>query len=192
MDYYEKNALEYFNNTKNADMSATYKKFLKYVNTGQRILDVGCGSGRDLKYFRGQGFDAEGLEPSKELCRLLKNETSAVVHNSTVQKFTAKSKYHAIWACASLIHLQDKELFDFFKHIDRILFPGGIIYASGKNGISTGISEDGRFFLEFTEELLKKILEENRKLVLKEKWYSKDVTGRNEFRWLNFILEYKG
>ena len=51
MEYYEKNAKEYIEKTKNADMSVAYGHFCKHLKKTQRILDVGCGSGRDLKYF---------------------------------------------------------------------------------------------------------------------------------------------
>ena len=53
-------------------------------------------------------------------------------------------RYDGIWACASLIHLQEEEILCFFKKIDMYLNDNGIVYASGKSGISTGEVEDGR------------------------------------------------
>ena len=47
LDYYNKNSEEYFNSTLNVDMTNTYKPFLKLVPKDGKILDLGCGSGRD-------------------------------------------------------------------------------------------------------------------------------------------------
>lgn len=66
----------------------------------------------------------------------------------------------------------------------------GIMYISGKSGISTGKAADGRYFLEFTEALLAKILARNPRLKLEEMWYTEDVTGREGFRWMNIIVKF--
>ena len=67
----------------------------------------------------------------------------------------------------------------------------GIVYASGKSGISTGEVADGRFFLEFTEQLVEKILTVNKQLQLEQLWYTEDVRGRRGFRWLNVVLRLR-
>ena len=59
-----------------------------------------------------------------------------------------EGRYDGIWACASLLHLREKELLHFFGHLNLYLKEDGIIYVSGKNGISTGKAADGRYFLE--------------------------------------------
>ena len=87
-----------------------------------------------------------------------------------------------------MIHLQEEEVLCFFKKIDMYLNDNGIVYASGKSGISTGEVEDGRFFLEFTEQLVEKILTVNKQLQLEQLWYTEDVNGRRGFRWMNVIL----
>ena len=191
MEFYEVNAEAYIKQTKNADMSAAYDHFCKYLKKEDDILDVGCGSGRDLKYFTEQGFQAEGLEPAKAIYHILIKEQKAVVYPVTIQEFMPKRKYHAIWACASFLHLPENEIIKFFDRIEKFLLPDGIIYVSGKKGIQTGYAKDGRFFLEFTEALLEKILKSNPNLELLEKWDSDDGNGRQDIKWMNFILKYK-
>jgi len=65
--YYRENAQSYFDRTFGLPMEHLYRPFLAAVGEGRRILDVGCGSGRDVKAFRALGYDAYGIDPSPEL-----------------------------------------------------------------------------------------------------------------------------
>ena len=56
IEYYNKNAKEYFDTTINGDMKKAYDLFLKDLEKGSLILDFGCGSGRDSKYFIENGY----------------------------------------------------------------------------------------------------------------------------------------
>ena len=76
----------------------------------------------------------------------------------------------------------------FFEKMDLYLKDNGIIYFSGKNGIPTGKAADGRYFFEFTEQLVEKILAANERMQLEELWYSEDVIGIKNFRWMNVIM----
>ena len=70
-DYYNKNAQEFFNQTVKADMSELYDIFLKNLPCNEgKILDLGCGSGRDSKYFLDSGFEVVAMDISEELGKL--------------------------------------------------------------------------------------------------------------------------
>lgn len=190
-NYYESNAERYAAETFSADMSKQYQRFLPLLKNGVKILDVGSGSGRDACYFQKQGYQVTALEPSKNLGREIRKVFSGKIICSDIQNYRPTERYHGIWACASLIHLQEEEVLQFFEKIDQYLDDNGIIYISGKNGISTGKVEDGRFFLEFTEQLVEKILTVNKQLKLEQLWYTEDVSGRRGFRWLNVVLRLR-
>ena len=190
-NYYESNAERYAAETISADMSEQYQRFLPLLKKGAKILDVGSGSGRDACYFQKQGYQVTALEPSKNLCREIRKVFSGEIVCSEVQNYRPTERYDGIWACASLIHLQEEEVLCFFRKIDMYLNDNGIVYASGKSGISTGEVEDGRFFLEFTEQLVEKILTVNKQLQLEQLWYTEDVSGRRGFRWLNVVLRLR-
>ena len=83
LDYYNNNARSYFDSTINANMQDGYELFLKYLK-GNKILDFGCGSGRDIKYFKSLGYDVDGIDGSQELCNLATNYTNKL--NSHKQK----------------------------------------------------------------------------------------------------------
>ena len=187
-NYYETNAERYAAETFSVDMSEQYNRFLPLLKKGARILDVGSGSGRDACCFQSLGYRVTALEPSGNLCREIRRVFSGEIVCSDIQNYRPEERYDGMWACASLLHLREKELLHFFGHLDLYLKEDGIMYISGKNGISTGKAADGRYFLEFTETLLEKILAVNPRLKLEEMWYTEDATGRQGFRWMNIII----
>lgn len=188
-EYYEINAKQYAKGTFSADMSEQYKRFLPLLREQARILDVGSGSGRDACYFQRKGYQVNALEPSKNLCREIRKVFSGEIVCSDIQSYQPDQRFDGIWACASLLHLQEKEVLSFFEKINLYLNDNGIVYLSGKNGIPTGEAADGRYFLEFTEALAEKILAANERIRLNELWYSEDVSGRKGFRWMNVVLK---
>ena len=190
-NYYESNAERYASETFSADMSEQYQRFLPLLKKRAKILDVGSGSGRDAFYFQKHGYQVTALEPSKNLGREIRKVFSGEIVCSDIQSYQPMERYDGIWACASLIHLQEEEILCFFKKMDMYLSDNGIVYASGKSGISTGEVADGRFFLEFTEQLVEKILTVNKQLQLEQLWYTEDVRGRRGFRWLNVVLRLR-
>ena len=187
-NYYERNAERYAAEKFFADMSEQYQRFLPLLKKGGKILDVGSGSGRDACYFQKHGYQVTALEPSKNLCREIQKVFSGEIICSDIQNYQPLELYDGIWACASLLHLQEKEVLQFFERIDRYLDDDGTVYISGKNGIQTGEAKDGRFFLEFSEQLIDKILTVNKQLRLEQLWYTEDASGRRGFRWMNVIF----
>ena len=188
-EYYEINAKQYADQTFFADMSGQYKRFLPLLGEQARILDVGSGSGRDACYFQKKGYQVTALEPSKNLCREIQKVFSGEIVCSDIQSYQPEQRFDGIWACASFLHLRLEEVLCFFENIDLYLNDNGVVYLSGKNGIYTGEAEDGRYFLEFTEELVENILVVNERMKLKELWYTEDVRGRQGFRWMNIVVK---
>lgn len=186
--YYETNAKRYARETFYADMSEQYQRFLPLLRGQAKILDVGSGSGRDACYFQKHGYLVTALEPSKNLCREIRKVFSGEIVCSDLQNYQPDQPFDGIWACASLLHLREKEILHFFEKMDLYLKDNGIIYFSGKNGIPTGKAADGRYFLEFTEQMVEKILAANERMGVEELWYTKDVSGRKGFRWMNVIM----
>lgn len=189
--YYENNAERYAAETFLADMSEQYKKFLPLLKGQARILDVGSGSGRDACYFYNRGYQVTALEPSKNLCKEIRKVFPGEIICSSIQNYQPDKRFDGIWACASLLHLPEEDVLRFFEMLDLYLNNNGVIYFSGKNGISTGEAPDGRYFLEFTEQLVGKILSSSKQMKLEQLWYTKDVSGRTEFQWLNVILRMR-
>lgn len=188
LDYYNNHAYEFYKNTINIEFTTMQERFLKKLKKGSYILDFGCGSGRDTKYFLEQGYHVEAIDGSKELCKLASEYTGIEVKNMFFQELTEVEKYDGIWACSSILHLTLKDLSDVMKKMVIALKENGIIYTSFKYGVFAG-ERNGRYFTDMTEETFAEFLKSIDGLEVEEQWKSSDVRpGREEEKWLNLIL----
>ena len=103
-----------------------------------RILDLGCGSGRDTKYFLEHGYRVDAIDGSAELCALASEYTGIPVKCQLFQELDASEVYDGIWACSSLLHLSYGELDEVLYRIEKALKPQGILYMSFKHGVFEG------------------------------------------------------
>ncbi|MDD2981054.1 MAG: class I SAM-dependent methyltransferase [Hespellia sp.] len=188
IEYYNENSKEYYQDTFDVNFQKIQESFLNYIPEFSYILDFGCGSGRDTKYFLEQGFQVDAVDGSKKLCDIAEAMTSIKVKNMLFQELDEQEKYDGIWACASILHLPKLELVEVLKKIVRALKQDGIVYASFKYGEFEG-EKDGRYFTCFTEKTFAQLLENIPELHIKEQWISEDVReNRGGEQWLNLIL----
>ena len=152
VDYYNKNYYAFVESTQNVDFSDIQNMFIDLLPKEADILDFGCGSGRDAKYFLEHGYHVEAIDGSTELCRLASIYTGIEVRHMLFQELNEREKYDGIWACASILHLNKAELSGVFEKMSRALKKNGIIYTSFKYGDFEGM-RNGRYFTDFTEEL---------------------------------------
>lgn len=191
IEYYNKNAADYSADTVGVDFSATQEKFLEYLPSNAKILDFGCGSGRDTKYFFGKGLAVDAIDGSEELCRLASAYTGISVKHMRFEQLDAVSVYDGIWACASILHLPWNDLATVLHKMAAALKAGGVIYTSFKYGDFSG-ERNGRFFTNLTENRLADLLASVPELQCGESWISADVrTNREGEKWMNVILSRK-
>ena len=188
INYYNQNAENFIANTQNADMHPTQERFLRLLDANTSILDFGCGSGRDTKYFLEKGYQVTATDGSAELCRLASEFTGIKVKEMLFQELDAMNQYDGIWACSSILHLPKKELLPVIWKMCEALKDNGIIYTSFKYGDFEG-ERNGRYFTDFTEKTFREFIEKIPKLMIEEHWITSDVRpGRGEEKWLNLIL----
>ena len=191
LDYYNQNAHRFSSSTQSLDFAPIQNKFLSFLPPQAHILDFGCGSGRDTKYFLDHGYHTDAIDGSGELCRIASEYTGVPVKQMLFQELNAAEEYDGIWACSSILHSTNYELKDILKKLACALKKEGILYASFKYGDFEGM-RNGRYFIDLTESRLQKILQETNVLELKEKWISTDIRpGRDEEKWMNIILVKK-
>ena len=194
LSYYNTNTSSFIESTQSVQMTEAWDRFTSKLAPSSLILDFGCGSGRDTKYFLEKGYQVTAIDGSKELCERASAFTGIKVRQMLFQELDDFEKYDGIWACASILHVSRDALPDVLMRMYRALKPGGIMYISFKYGTFSGM-RNGRYFTDLTEKTFWEMLdalplkETDKKLQLEEQWISQDVRpGREDEKWLNILL----
>lgn len=191
INYYDTNAKEFVEGTLNVNFKATQDKFVNKLPAKGYILDFGCGSGRDTKYFLAKDFNVDAIDGSIELCKIASEYTNIKVRHMYFNELSIVNKYDGIWACSSILHLSLDDLVDVFKRMSKALKDEGIIYTSFKYGDFSG-ERNGRFFTDMTEDSFAKLIANVDNLKVEEQWITADVRPqRGNEKWLNLILRKK-
>ena len=105
-DYYNKHADEFAVSTFKVDMESLYQPFLAELQEGVRILDVGCGSGRDTLAFKNKGYQVDAIDYSEELVKKATRLTGIPIKLKSFYEVDDYEAYDGIWARASLLHCE--------------------------------------------------------------------------------------
>ncbi len=186
MDYYNTNANEYSALTMNSDMSQSRQRFLSYLPSGARILDAGCGSGRDAKAFMEHGYMVTALDGSVAMCQVAEKFIGQPVLHMDFEQIEFEEEFQGIWACASLLHVPKADMERILNKLRQALVPDGVIYASFKYGEGER-TVDGRFFNYYDDNSLSVQFESCGFYVI-ETFVTEDVRdGRTGEMWVNII-----
>ncbi|RLC00082.1 MAG: class I SAM-dependent methyltransferase [Deltaproteobacteria bacterium] len=187
-DYYQNHFQTYHQKTFTIDPSSFLEPLRKHLEPGCTILDIGCGSGRDMLWLKNNSFTVSGFERSAGLADLARQNTGSDVIKGDFEAFDFTTRpIDAILLAGSLVHVPHENLPHIFERVTAGLRPGGKVLITLKQGQGTGTDELGRFFYYWQsndlEALFKKfgftVLEFNRQV---SKVNDKDV-------WLGFVLE---
>ena len=189
IDYYENNAESFTQGTLDVDFTDVQDWFLDYIPECGRILDFGCGSGRDTAYFLKKGYMVDAIDGSEKLCKIASDNTGIDVKHMLFQELDAFDEYDGIWACASIIHLPKETLKIVFKKMICAIKPAGHIYVSFKYGDFEGYRND-RYFADFEEESFASFVNAFPEVSIMAEKVTADVRpGRQNEKWLNVILK---
>jgi len=187
LKYYQDNAQTFFDGTVNVDMSSLYETFTQHLAPGARVLDAGCGSGRDAKAFLKMGYQVEAFDASPAMVELAREHTGLPVKVMTFADVDWKEKFDGIWCCASLLHVPAVELPGVMRRLADALKPGGVWYVSFKYG--DGEREvDGRRFTDMDEDRLRVLLSAVVGVEVAELWVTRDKRPEKDVVWLNGFL----
>lgn len=186
--YYEENAETFIAGTVSVDFKEIQEKFLSRLSSDARILDFGCGSGRDAKCFKEAGYRVEASDGSETLCILASGYAGIPVKHMLFSELDEEDRYDGIWACSSILHLPFDELGEVLQKMARALKREGVIYTSFKYGTFEG-ERNGRYFTDMTEERFETLMAGTPELKTEEQWITSDVRpGRGKEQWLNLII----
>jgi SAM-dependent methyltransferase len=187
--FYNDHASEFCGNTVGVDMSELYVPFLREIPDGGRILDAGCGSGRDSLAFMTKGYQVVSMDASSEMVTATSRLTGRPALLMRFDEIRFNADFDGIWACASLLHVAQQDLPSTVARMVTALKPGGVFYVSYKYGDVERV-EGGRFFSDMNETLFHALVATQPELESVQVWITDDVRNdrRGRQRWFNAIL----
>ena len=187
LNYYRNHSLQFFENTVNVDMTVLYDAFLKYLPAQGKILDLGCGSGRDTKYFHDQGYQVEAVDYALELVQLAQSYTGLPIRYESFYDLKDWQSYDGIWACASLLHCERDELYNVMNRIVNALKITGICYLSFKYGTQDRVVNE-RAFTDLDEDQAQDLFKAFKHIELIKIWQTSDQRADRQETWLNILF----
>jgi SAM-dependent methyltransferase len=146
LDFYERRGREWAEALPHAGQSPELDPFLDRLPAGSRILELGCGDGRDAERMIARGFDAHPSDGSPHMARLASERLGIEVPVLRFAELEAVEAFDAVWCQATLLHLPEADLPLALARIHRALHPGGWHWASFKGGEGGARDSLGRFF----------------------------------------------
>lgn len=187
LNYYQNNAQTFFDGTVNVDMSSLYETFTRSLAPGARVLDAGCGSGRDAKAFMEMGYQVEAFDASSALVEMARAHTGLPVQLMTFADVAWKAEFDGIWCCASLLHVPAVELPGVMQKLADALKPGGVWYVSFKYGNGERVQGERRF-TDLDEEGLRALVKAVPGMEIASLWATQDNRPDRDETWLNGLL----
>ena len=188
IEYFNEKAEKCFKDAFTITERTNQDHFLGYLKPGARILDFGCGSGRDTAYFREKGFTADAADGSSEMCRLASEYLQTPVACMEFNELDAEDLYDGIWASASIMHLEYEKLKEVFPKMIRALKKNGILYVNFKYGDKDGFLGK-RYYTYMTEERFQDLLKDFPQLTAVETGtFGNEHPDQPDFRWLYAYL----
>jgi SAM-dependent methyltransferase len=135
--HYNANAEAFWEGTRDHDVTQNYAALLDHLpGPGPyRILDLGCGPGRDLRWFRDHGHEAVGLDGAERFVAMARRHSGCeVLHQDFLALSLPAEHFDGVFANAALFHVPRQELPRVLRDLWSSLRPEGILFASNPRG----------------------------------------------------------
>jgi len=137
LGHYNEHADSFWSGTRDHDVSQNRDALLQHLRGRGpfRILDFGCGPGRDLKVFHDLGHEAIGLEGADRFVELARDYSGCEVWRQDFLKLALPAEFFdGIFANASLFHVPSQELPRVLRELWTALKPQGVLFSSNPRG----------------------------------------------------------
>lgn len=137
LGYYDQHSAEFRDGTLGHDVSQNIDALLRHLQGEPplRILDFGCGPGRDLMEFTRRGLIAVGLEGATRLAAMASAYSGCEIWQQDFLNLSLpEQSFHGVFANASLFHVPSQELARVLRQLHATLKPGGVLFSSNPRG----------------------------------------------------------
>ena len=187
-DFCQKKFKAYHEKTFSIDPSSFLEPLAKRVPPEASILDVGCGSGRDLCWLKQRGFRVMGFERSKDLAALARKYAECQIMEGDFEIYDfSKLNVDAIIFVGALVHVPHEKLKPIFKHITSGLTENGKVLVTLKQGEGTFTDDHGKTYYLWQDSDLQTIFSEVGFTVLDFKRQISMVRANDI--WLGYVLD---
>jgi SAM-dependent methyltransferase len=190
--YYETDADGYARETQASLLPEIWGRMEAHVAPGGRLLDLGCGAGRDLRHFSAAGYSAVGLDRSFALTRIARTFSgcSVVAADFRALPFRARC-FDAVYAIASLLHAERTDLPGILAAARDLLRPHGVLLATFKAGQGEVVDGRGRFTALYEPSALRNLVEGVDLRVLDAE-VSTEIRRGNPIPWITLLARAPG
>ncbi|MDP2908660.1 MAG: class I SAM-dependent methyltransferase [Nanoarchaeota archaeon] len=167
-------------------------KFISMLPKNAKVLDAGCGSGKDAQYFNDYGLDVIGIDAAKKLIEEAKKNVKGVKFKTMdMAKTSFKDQtFDGIWAAGSLIHDEKCNIPTILEELKRILKDDGVIYVAVKEGSGEEMKKEAvynnepRPFFYYTLPEIEKMMEQSGFQIIHSR-FDEDVLKRKDTKWID-------
>ena len=168
--------------------------FLQHLPQGAKILDFGCGPGRDCQYFKEHGYQPIGLDFSKKMIDEAEQRVKDVkfVRNNLFDIKIEPHSFDGFWARSVFQHIPLGNYYKYFTRINYILKPGGIFYINVNEGADHTVVKSDRVFDTDIKTISSQIRLDNLSAMIKEKNFEIIDTGeyqKNDTKWVYVVTK---
>lgn len=148
LNSYNVSATHYAENTADLHPQEEAQKFINSLPSCARVIDIGCGPGRDAKIFSDYGLEVVGIDFSPNMIQIAKqNAPNCSFHIMDIEAIVFSSEtFDGVWANCALLHVPKKNIHLVLRKIYAILKSKGSLYLSVKQDhISEAFEKDSRY-----------------------------------------------
>ncbi|MEM8669173.1 MAG: class I SAM-dependent methyltransferase [Planctomycetota bacterium] len=185
--YYDEHAAEYARKSASFEMASLYRPFLELIPDGGRILDAGCGSGRDTRAFMDRGYDVVAFDGSKEMTQQAERLIGEPVQQCLFQEMRFENEFDGVWCCAALLHVPRVEIVGILDRFIRALHDNGVCYVSFNEGDGERINKD-RHFTDLAVHDLTDLISATGQAEVIHTWQSEDYRFSRNVSWVNALF----
>lgn len=188
VDYYTTAFEDYFKETFSLDPSLFLNPLVRYLRPGASILDVGCGSGRDMLWLSQRGYKVTGLERSRGLASLAGEYSGCRVIEADFENYDFSNlQSDSIILVGSLVHVPHRKFASILKNIITGLRYNGKALITVKEGTNAVTDSKGRNFFLWKDDEIRREFERAGIRVVE---FSRQTSVlREEDVWLSYVIE---
>lgn len=137
LDDYNQNALSFRAGTQGHDVRQNLDALMRHINSAPpwRILDFGCGPGRDLQAILSLGHEPVGLDGSHQFVAMAREATGCEVwHQDFLSLTLPDAHFDGVFANASLFHVPSAHLPRVLAQLNACLKNSGVLFSSNPRG----------------------------------------------------------